>query len=96
MNMLRAIFAQRILMQSAPTPDEPCVVGADLDPPGTTPEVTPYVRLPGWCRNEHVARDLRATHLSAERGQFDSVAFFRLLRWPTEVGLYGLGLYHHF
>ena len=40
-----------------------------------TPEVTPYVRLPGRCRNESVARGLRATHACAKRDPSNSVAF---------------------
>ncbi len=59
MNVLRAIFAQRILMQSAPTPGEPCIVGADLDQPTLVPR---YVQAnPIW--QAYIARDSRAMHI---------------------------------
>lgn len=46
-------------------------VGADHDPPGVAPGITRYVRLSGGCRNEYVARDLRATHPYYKNESFD-------------------------
>ena len=47
--------------------DEPCLVGADLDPPDAAPGISPYVRLSDNCRNGYVACDPRATHIQTSR-----------------------------